>query len=187
MRRLAIGSVLGWVFVFALTVQAQEPTAPKAGSFDALKQEFRDARKKYSDEMRAEMQAKQKEMEKAIADAKTEQEKAEVRKKFATKATSMADGPEKTFSPRFLDFAKQNAKDPQAFEALMMALQTSGGPQSKIGTWKPVLQVLQANYVAKPEIKQAVKMLARASDDGAAALLREIIAKNPDRKLQGSP
>jgi thiol-disulfide isomerase/thioredoxin len=64
-----------------------------------------------------------------------------------------------------------------------MALTTTG-PQVKDGTWSPVLAILRERYITKPEIKQAVLILARVPDETGEKLMREVITKNPDHKLQ---
>lgn len=189
MWRRVIGSLVCLAF-FVISANADDKAkapaqAARAGSFEALKQEYMGAQKKFADERLAASRAEQKELEKALADAKTDEEKAAARKKFGIRAINMLDGPGKDFSPRFLEFAKQNPKDPAAFESIAMALQTSGGAQSKIGTWQPTVQLLQAEYVTKPEIKKVVRMLAQANDDATTNLLREVMAKNPDKKIQG--
>jgi RNA polymerase sigma factor (sigma-70 family) len=138
--------------------------------------------------------------EKALRDAKSEEQRQEAQKKLraasvvparpalsmpALKTLSAADGPGETFSPRFLAFAVSNPKDPAALDALVMALVTSGGPAGKPGTWGRVVAILGDGYATKPEIKEAVRLLAQSRDEAGERLLRKVMADNPDREVQG--
>jgi thiol-disulfide isomerase/thioredoxin len=177
-------------------------TAPNEDSYATLKGEYEEAFDKYRSELQAEAEAKQKAAlaelaaaEKAIDDAKTDQEKqsAEQRVRLASRFPSMkmlapSDGPGETFSPRFLAFAVKHPSEPAALDALYLTLVTSGGPTGKVGTWSGAVKALQQNHVESPELKKAVRlfrMLSSAHDDEADKLLRDVIARNPDRRAQG--
>ncbi len=43
---------------------------------------------------------------------------------------------------------------------------------------------LKAHYAMKPEIKPLLKPLSSSNDESAESLIREVIDKNPDRKIQ---
>ena len=94
------------------------------------------------------------------------------------------DGPGKAFAPRFLEFAEKHPKRPRAVQSLAMALQTSGGPSGKSGVWGRAVKCLQANHVADPEVKRVVLSLARSRDEAAENFVRDVMAKNPNRKTQ---
>jgi thiol-disulfide isomerase/thioredoxin len=151
--------------------------APTSEQFDALKKECEEALKAFSESMNA----AQEETLQAIKDAKTDDEKKDLQKKLMAK---MSDGPGPKFSGRFLAFAEANPKDPAAIDALVMALRTSGGPQAKSGAWSKTMTRLQENYVANPEVKRVARMLAGVNDEGADKFLKEVVAKNADRKTQ---
>jgi thiol-disulfide isomerase/thioredoxin len=178
-----------------------QPVAKPAGndaSFEALKREFDEAFAQFRQEREQAAQAavkavqdERKAAQKALDEAKTEEAKNAARKKLqatamvpAMRMISAADGPGATFSPRFLAFAERHPKDPSAFDSLLMALRTSGGARGPNGTWLPALNQLKAHHVASPEIKRVLQDLARAHDEASASLLREVIAKNPDRRIQ---
>jgi peroxiredoxin len=180
MRLLMAGVlVLG---LTAVAVRADDPPATKASgssrAFETLKEEYENAQKKYVEER----QAAQKEAMKALREAKTDADKQAAQKKLRETLTA---GPAQQFSARFLDFAEKNPQAPEAFEALFMALRTSGGPTAKGGTWATILQHLQAHYTTRPEIGRMVRVLGNMNDEAATKLVREIIAKNPDHKIQG--
>src|SRR5690349_13640286 len=128
MRRFLHG--LLFVGVVALTARAEDPpakpTSPAPGKFAALKKEYEEAETKFQDDM----QEKRKEAQKAFREAKTDEERKEILKKYQTKNT---DGPNPKFSPRFLELAEQNPRDPAALEALALAMRTSGGPTGPAG------------------------------------------------------
>lgn len=174
-------ALLTVMFAFPLiapTAAAQD-TDPKPASFQALKQEFQDAQKKYQ----AEIQEKQKAALKELKEAKTEEEKEAAQKKLAVR---MDGGPGPRFAIRFLEFAEKNAKDPAAAEALALALQNSGGPFKKDGPWSKIVGYVQANeWAMRPEVKRLLPILARANDTSALDVVRTVLAKNPDHKTQG--
>ncbi len=69
------------------------------------------------------------------------------------KPVTFEDGPGPTFSPRFLAIAEQNLGGPVGFQAILWAVQTSGGPTNNSGTWGKAMRLLNEHYAAKPEIK----------------------------------
>jgi thiol-disulfide isomerase/thioredoxin len=203
MQRLTCLVILG---LAVLAVRATTPpTAKKAPgdeSFESIKTAYEAARQKYVEELRKTLQAETdareaelKAAKKAVEDAKTDAEKEAAQQRLkkastfpAMKTMSMADGPGADYAPRFLAFAAKHPKDPAALDALFMALIMSGGPTAKNGTWGKAVQTIQADQVENSELKRAVRLmrvLADAHDDTADKVLRDVIARNPDRKAQG--
>src|SRR5262249_5209028 len=100
--------------------------------------------------------------------------------------TNLANNPAAKVAPRFLEFAEKNPKDASAADALAMALNTSGGPMKKNGIWTKIVGYLQANdWTTRPDVKRLLGPLANSNDEAAVALVRTVIAKNPDHKTQG--
>ncbi len=100
------------------------------------------------------------------------------------KPTRFEDGPALEFSPRFLALAEKYPKGATGFQAVCIALQTSGGPTSTSGIWSKGMTLLKNRYAVTPEIKPLLGALGSANDESATSLIHEVIAKNPDRKLQ---
>jgi thiol-disulfide isomerase/thioredoxin len=117
---------------------------------------------------------------KALKEAKTDDERQAIQKKMMARTGGNSLAP---FSARFLEFAQKNPKDPAAVDAVSLALR-SGGPFSKGGAWDQVMDFVRETYAARPEIKRLLPMLSNIDDGSGAAVLREVVAKNPDRKLQ---
>jgi thiol-disulfide isomerase/thioredoxin len=94
--------------------------------------------------------------------------------------------PAAVFSPRFLALAEKNPEAAEAFDALKMALLTSNDPQigTALETRAKVVKILQDYYVAKPSIKGLLRNLTLHDDPGSRALVADVIARNPDRKVQ---
>jgi thiol-disulfide isomerase/thioredoxin len=87
------------------------------------------------------------------------------------------------FAPRFLEFAEKNPMDSSAFDALVLALRISG-PDDKEGVWAKAMEAVRANYATKPEVKRLVRLLAGVNDEASEKLIREVMAKHPDKKTQ---
>jgi len=172
-------------------------------SFEELKKDYDAANKKYREEVSKEAKAKveafQKELEaagKAVKDAKNDEENKAAQSRLreasimpAMKLFSPADGPGPTYSPKFLAFAVEHPRDRDALEALNIAILTGGGPTGNVGIWDGAINALQADHVQNPEIKrevQLLRMLAGAGmfDDRANVWLRDVLARNPDRRAQ---
>lgn len=175
MRRLLAVLLLLGLAVPAVRAQEKPGTKPSP-AFQALKDEYERAQKQFQ-EAQKKIAA---EAMKAFQAAKTEQEKTAAQKKMMV---NMTDGPEAQFTARFLAFAEKNPNDPSAVDALVMALQTSGGP--KAANWPKIVDRLRVGYAARPEIKQVVRLAGGMSDEASIyKLMQEVIAKNPDRKIQ---
>jgi thiol-disulfide isomerase/thioredoxin len=163
--------------LLTLALRADDKPTPTATSLAELKKELVAAEKKYADEL-PERQAA---LEKALAEARTDEEKKAINKKMNV---SFSAGPATAFSPRFLALAQQNPRDPAAIEALTFALGTSGGSSVNDGTWNKVLDELRTNHATNPEIRTTLRSLSRNYDEATEKLLREVAARNPDHKTQ---
>jgi thiol-disulfide isomerase/thioredoxin len=137
----------------------------QAEAFRALKAEYADAVKRFKTAMNAAYEAAEKEGKE---------------KEF--RFTS--DHPRKVYSPRFFALAGQAPEGPAAFEALRMALKTSGGPKEEGGVWGGVVKMLREYHATKPDIERVLANLADWQDQAADDLLRDAIARNPDRAVQ---
>jgi thiol-disulfide isomerase/thioredoxin len=152
-------------------------TSAEGQTYDALKKEHDTAQGKFN----ASMRKAQEEFMKLVRDPnKSNDEKKEAQKKLMAQ---FEQGPQKSFCPKFLEFAKKNPNDPHAFDALKMALQLSGGSFNKNGLYAKIIPEFNA-YVQKPEIKSAFRLLANMQDEVSQKVLEDVIASNPDRKVQ---
>jgi thiol-disulfide isomerase/thioredoxin len=93
-------------------------------------------------------------------------------------------GPAGVYSPKFLAFALENPKAPEATEALALALQTSGGVLGKAGTYKETLKAIGGTFATHPGIGDLARRLGRESEPEALAALRAILEKNTDPMVQ---
>jgi thiol-disulfide isomerase/thioredoxin len=96
--------------------------------------------------------------------------------------------PSASFSPRFLAIAERNPVGAEAIDALKMTLQTSNGTEPGIAleTRARAISVLREHYLTKPSIKGFLSILVPYEDADSKALVAEVIARNPDRKLQAA-
>ncbi len=93
--------------------------------------------------------------------------------------------PNVRFSPRFLAVAAGEPRGPDAADALRMTLQTSEDRfGAALGTRAAAVKILREHYADTPEIAGFLKILAGFSDEESKALMAEIIARHPDRKVQ---
>jgi thiol-disulfide isomerase/thioredoxin len=168
MRKLLMGLLL-LVPSAALARAGDEPApaaVPKPGSFQALEAEYKEAYSKFITALRAEF---------------PEAKKAGKDKDF--KPSIAFPGP--AYSPRFLAIAEKSPAGPDTVDALVMTLKTSSDMNGKpLETREKAITILRDQYVAKPEIKKFIGSLASYDSPAAKALVREIIAKNPDRDVQ---
>ena len=69
-----------------------------------------------------------------------------------------------------------------------MTLQTSNGPKpgTALETRSRAIKILQDYYVTKPSIKGLLNMLTGYDDDDSKGLVADVIARNPDRKIQAA-
>ena len=178
MRRLAMPLVaLG---LLTLVARADDKPTPAAAALAELKKSFKEDKEKYATQVKE----KRQELQKALQEAKTDEEKKEINKKLLL-VINPTDGPGPAYSLKFLALAKENAKDPAALESIKMAMQTSGGPFLKDGSWAKILDEVRAHHLNDPEIRTVVRQLGGgAFDDASEKLLRDIASKNTDRKTQ---
>ena len=190
---------LSWLMMTAPAWAADTKAAP--GSYAALRQEFMDAQKKFQAEKQKEATEKFEAMkrqvaaaEKELKEAKTEEEikaakeklkKASLMSVMGVQMIGAGDGPGKLFSPRFLEFGIKNPNDPDACEALLMALRTSDARTGKNNvTLNTVCGELLKNHAKKPEIKRALGELSSFGEAVADKVIDEVIANHPNRKIR---
>jgi hypothetical protein len=94
------------------------------------------------------------------------------------------DSPGPVFSPRFLALAEQNPTGLAGLQAIVLTLNSSGGPGNAVGTWAKAIALLKDHHATVPEIGPLLRPLALTNDEDAEGLIRQVIAKNPDRKIQ---
>jgi thiol-disulfide isomerase/thioredoxin len=155
-----------------LPAQGDDKPAVKEGdsdvSFKQLKKEYEQGQKQLG------------ELAQAYQKAKTNEERQEIEKKFNT----LQKGQQK-FSQSFVVFAESHPKDGDAFDAIVLALQTSGGPDANKDNWARAMKVLKKDWVKKPQMKRLVRMLGGLNDEGSEELITKAAEENPDRQVQG--
>ena len=174
MRRLLTGLILGGLILPAAPTacRAAAPADAAAEQFEALKKQYQAAKADYDD-------ARQKAAQ-VVDEAKTDADKAAAQKKLdALDAEGL-----RAFSARFLAFAADHPDAPAASDALALALRASRGPASQPPAWGDVVTRLRSDFVGKPAIAGALPLLAFSLDDDATAVVREVMAKNPDHRVQ---
>ena len=141
-------------------------TSPNENSFAALKTAYDDATKAYHDEFEAAYEAA-----KAKGDA-------------ALKAFKFAKlRPDHAFAPKFLAVAEKDPEGPDAVDALKLTMRYTGNaPEIRARA----IKILQEHYVTKAQIKGFVHQLAMTEEPGARKVLDDVIARNPDRKVQAA-
>jgi thiol-disulfide isomerase/thioredoxin len=95
------------------------------------------------------------------------------------------DLPGPKFADRFLAFAMQNPEDASAFPAAMTAFRISRAPAAKDNTRGKALLFLQSHFAESPKMKQVVRILEGSKEAFADGLLRQLVDKNPDHRIQG--
>ncbi len=156
MRLLRFASLSLLMGTLTVAAGADDTPADASASFAALKAEYQAANAKFHEDMEA---------------------------KIANANLTVGDNPAPAFAPRFLQFAKNHPDAPEAIPALNLAMQTGRSSDKDGGdVWVGALQLIRERYVVEPAIKQIFRRLSSAYQDPACeALLREILAKNPDR------
>jgi thiol-disulfide isomerase/thioredoxin len=177
-----LSAVLVVVSLSLAAVWAQDkgaaPAPQGAETYEAVKKEYTDAARAWSKEYRAAREEAKKNgkdepfhFDKPLPDAK--------------------------FAPRFLAIAERNPEGPDAIEALHFTLWTSYAPRigAPLETWDRAIKILRDYHVAKPSIKGQVRLnhearipllriLTSLDNPDTEALVAEVIARNPDRKIQ---
>ena len=152
-------------------VRAQErgaaPAPPGAETFEAAKKEYMDAYRTWSKEYRAALE----EAKKNGKDEPFHFDKPQ---------------PDAKYAPRFLAIAARNPEGPDAIEALRLTLWTSRAPRigAPLETWDRAIKIVRDYHVAKPSIKGLLRILTTLDHPDTDALVAEVIARNPDRKIQ---
>ncbi len=157
-----------WVLATALCLAAGGVKSAADDSVVALEKEFDAALKQY------------------VAEEDTVGAAAKKKGDEAFKAyRSPAVGPGNKYSPRFLAIAERNPDGPEAIEAIRLTLLSSFNPDfTPLETRAKAFKFLRDHYVTSPKIEPLVEVIAGIDSDDAVALVKEIIAKNPDRKIQ---
>ena len=90
------------------------------------------------------------------------------------------------FSQRFLSIAEKNPEGTDAIDALKMTLQIFRNidRDAAIETRAKAVKILHDYYAVKPSIKAFLPLLTRFGDNDSKALVADVIARNPDRKIQ---
>jgi thiol-disulfide isomerase/thioredoxin len=140
-------------------------------SFEMVKKEWQLASKKYFDGYIA-------------AHAAAKKKGTAVLKEFQSeKPAYMVD-----FPPRFLAIAERNPEGPEAIDALTMCFvkgrfkETADGLEIRARAVK----IIREYHVTKPQIKRLLSVLCRIDEDDTRALVAEVIARNPDRRIQAA-
>ena len=94
--------------------------------------------------------------------------------------------PDAKFAPRFLAIAERNPEGPDAIRALHFTLWTSRVPGigAPLETWDRAIKIVRDYHVAKPSIQGLLRILTTLDHPDTEALVAEVIARNPDRKIQ---
>jgi hypothetical protein len=99
--------------------------------------------------------------------------------------------------PHFLAIAERNPEGPDAIEALCFTLWTSDAARlsAPLETWDRAIKILRDYHLAKPSINGQVRLneearlprlwiLTALDHPDTKALVAEVNARNPDRKIQ---
>ena len=145
-------------------------TSPNENSFAALKKAYNDATKAYHDEFEAAYEAPKAKGDAALKAFKFEKPR-----------------PGYAFAPKFLAVAEKDPEGPNAVDALKLALRYSSGETGNAPEIRArAIKILQEHYVTKAQIKGFVRKLAMTDEPGARKVLDDVIARNPDRKVQAA-
>jgi thiol-disulfide isomerase/thioredoxin len=145
-------------------------TSPDENSFAALKKAHDDATKAYKDEFEAAYEA-----------AKTRGDAALKAFKFEKPRPGPA------FVPKFLAVAEKDPEGPDAVDALRLAMRYSSGDAGNAPEIRArAIKILQEHYVTRAQIQGFLYQLAMMEEPGARKVLDDVIARNPDRKVQAA-
>jgi len=109
------------------------------------------------------------ELDDALDSAKTEAAKGRVMKNFAG---------------RFVQFAEKNPKDSDAIVALLIAVVNLPADGGKDSPRTRALEVLRKDYSDSKELGKYVREFSMTEGDDVVELLKEVLAKNPDRETR---
>ena len=145
-------------------------TSPNENSFAALKKAYDDATKAYHDEFEAAYEAAKAKGDAALKAFRFEKPR-----------------PGYAFAPKFLAVADKDPEGPDAVDALKLAMRySSEDTRSAREIRARAIKILQEHYVTKPQIKGFARQLAMTEEPGARKVLDDVIARNPDRKVQAA-
>ncbi len=165
--------VLALLAAVAAPSRAGDPTpttSPNENSFAALKKAYDDATKAYNDEFEAAYEAAKAKGNAALKAFKFEKPR-----------------PGHAFAPKFLAVAEKDPEGPDAVGALKLAMRYSSGDTGSAPEIRArAIKILQEHYVTKAQIKGFVHQLAMTEEPGARKVLDDVIARNPDRKVQAA-
>jgi thiol-disulfide isomerase/thioredoxin len=157
-----------WVLATALCLAGGGVKAAAEDSVAALENEFDAALKQYIAEVDTARNAAKKNGDEAF-------------KTYRPPAV----GPGTKYSPRFLAIAEKNLEGPEAIEAIRLTLLSSFNPDfTPLETRAKALKLVRDHYVTSPKIAPLVEVITGFDSDDAVALVKAIIAKNPDRRIQ---
>jgi thiol-disulfide isomerase/thioredoxin len=108
----------------------------------------------------------QKELADKLDAAKTNAERKELNQKYAQ---------------RYLAYAEKYSKEPLAFYALVECVELS---QTKAGPGAKALALLEKNHVGDKRMRRVVAQLADRGDEAGARVVKAVIEKGADRKVQ---
>jgi hypothetical protein len=158
MRRVTIGAVALLLFTAVLRSDdpKDKPDTP-AQKYQALLKEYNDAYQVFI---------------KAYREAKTDEER--------NKAQELYPKPDK-FASKFLDFAKENASDPTAVDALIWV--TTRDRESKAA--QTAMETLKKDHLNDPKIGQVCQALIYQDSPEADQFLHTVLEKSKDKTAQG--
>jgi thiol-disulfide isomerase/thioredoxin len=93
-----------------------------------------------------------------------------------------------TFPPRFLAIAERDPEGTEAIDALTMCFvkgrfkETAAGLEIRARA----IKIIREHYVTKPQIKRLLDVLCRIDEEDTRAVVSEVIARNPDRRIQAA-
>lgn len=127
----------------------------------------------------SEIMEKFEELQKDYREARDAYEKLVKAGKDVEAANALERNNPSSYLPKMLELAFFHPTDPGALDVLVY-LMAHGSADSYL--WDQVMVQLRSNQAANPRMKHVVRLLT-VHDDETAALLRELIAKNPDKKV----
>jgi peroxiredoxin len=150
---------------------------------DGLKKEFADAQHRFF--------AERNRLAEQIRETKDDaQRKALEEKLRAWQEQFAANRPLTKLGPRFLRFAERHP-GPEGVEALELVLREeyrlAGVPKAANSLWAQAVDLLHRRYVAVPEVRPLLPLLAVGGawgDPAAEEFVRAVLVKNPDRLTQ---
>jgi thiol-disulfide isomerase/thioredoxin len=91
----------------------------------------------------------------------------------------------KEFGPKFLEYAQKNAKEKDAFGAVMFAIQV-GAMSKNDQVQKQAIGLLKKDHLANPEIKNALPMLGRFLGAESGPFMKELMEKGSTEEIKAT-